>query len=128
MSLPDYADAPFHLSPDVVIVLPMPPSANHLFPGRGRRYRSAAYEAWIKEAGFQLIAQRPRHVPGRVVLTIEIGEPKTGRHTDLANREKALIDLLVSHGIIQGDSQYFVREIVMRWAPIDGARVTVRAL
>ncbi len=111
----------------VIITLPMPPSTNGLFAGKGRRYKSGEYINWIREAGFELLLQRPRQVPGRVSLAIEVGEPKTARATDLGNREKAVTDLLVSHGVIQGDDQRYVREITMRWANIDGIRITVRS-
>lgn len=109
-----------------VILLPMPPSTNHLFAGsRGRRYRSPEYEAWITEAGWELKRQRPVSVAGQVSLLIEVAEPKTKRATDLGNREKAVTDLLVSHGVIEGDDQRYVRRITLEWAPIEGVRVTV---
>jgi Holliday junction resolvase RusA-like endonuclease len=108
-----------------VLTLPLPPSTNKLFPGRARRHHSPEYEAWIVDAGWELKRQRPRPVLGRVSLTIEVREPPTKRVEDLSNRLKALEDLLVTHGIIQGDSQRYVRRIVLEWAPIDGVRITV---
>jgi Holliday junction resolvase RusA-like endonuclease len=64
-------------------------------------------------------------VAGRVSLHIEVAEPKTKRATDLGNREKAVTDLLVSHGVIQGDDQRYVRQITLEWDPIDGVRVHI---
>jgi crossover junction endodeoxyribonuclease RusA len=111
-----------------VICLPMPPSTNHLFAGRGRRYRSPEYKAWTIEAGLQLNRQHPASVLGLVSLLIEVAEPKTKRAQDITNRIKAVEDLLVSHGVIQGDDQRYVRRVTAEWADIEGARVTVTPL
>jgi crossover junction endodeoxyribonuclease RusA len=112
---------------ELVLKLPMPPSTNNLFVNKGRgRVRSDVYEAWIKEAGYRLNAQRPRPVMGRVSLLIEVSDAESTDTWDVANREKAAVDLLVKHRIISGDSKRFVREITMRWAQVEGARVTVR--
>jgi Holliday junction resolvase RusA-like endonuclease len=78
------------------------------------------------DAGYRLNAQRPPRVLGRVSLLIEVQEPETKRRSDIGNREKAVTDLLVSHRIIEGDDQRFVREITLRWALVDGVRVTIR--
>ena len=113
----------------VVISLPMPPTTNNLFAGNGRRrYRTAEYKAWAIEAGLELNRQGPFKTLGRVSILIEVGEPKTQRQMDLANREKAAIDLLVEHGIIEGDSQRYLRRITMEWADIDGIRLTIRPI
>lgn len=120
-------DAPFHNPAELIIALPMPPSTNNLFVnfGRGRR-RSEQYNRWIHEAGWRLANQRPPLMAGKVILLFEVEEPKTAHRQDVANREKAVTDLLVSHRVIQGDDQRFVRELTMRWAPVEGVRVTVR--
>jgi len=115
---------------EVVISLPMAPSTNHLFlnaGGRTGRVRTPEYNAWIKEAGWQLASQRPRQVLGRVSILIEVSDAESTDSWDVANREKATVDLLVSHKVIPGDSKRWVREIVLRWAPVDGVRVTLRA-
>lgn len=125
----DGRGVPFHIPDEVVICLPMPPTTNNLFANaRGTRYRTSEYNAWIKEAGWRLATQRPPQTRGAVSLTIEVEEPKTKRQTDLANREKATTDLLVKHLVIQGDDQRYVRELNMRWADIQGVRVTIRPL
>jgi Holliday junction resolvase RusA-like endonuclease len=121
--------APFHAPDEVVICLPIPPTTNNLFAGTGkRRYRTSEYNSWIEEAGWQIATQKPPQVYGRVSLTIEVREPKSLHRMDLANREKATVDLLVKHLVIQGDSQFYVRELNMRWADIQGVRVTIRPL
>ena len=120
-------NAPFHNPAELVIALPMPPSSNNLFVNAGkRRIRSEQYNAWIREAGWRLANQRPPLMAGKVSLLFEVEEPKTARQQDIANREKAITDLLVSHRVIQGDDQRFVRELTMRWAPVSGVFVTVR--
>ena len=54
-------------------------------------------------------------------------EPVLAWVEDCCNREKATIDLLVTHGIIQGDSQHYVREVTMGWASdVEGIRITIR--
>jgi Holliday junction resolvase RusA-like endonuclease len=126
-------DAPFHMPAELVIALPTPPSTNNLFftvtggPRRRGRAKTPEYQDWIRQAGYRLNAQRPSPVRGKVALLIEVAEPSTKVRQDIANREKAVTDLLVSHGIIEGDDQRFVREITMRWAPIEEVRVTVRS-
>jgi Holliday junction resolvase RusA-like endonuclease len=120
-------DAPFHNPAELIIALPMPPSTNNMFATVGRRrIRSAEYSGWLLEAGYRLKSQRPPLMAGRVSLLIDVEEPKTARRQDVANREKAVTDLLVSHRVIQGDDQRFVREITLRWADVAGVRVTVR--
>ena len=110
----------------VQIILPMPPSVNGLFAGKTRRYRSKSYEAWIVEAGLRLNLQRPSPCFGPVHLALEVEEQRTKRRQDLSNRIKAVEDLLVSHGIIEGDDQRFVRKITMEWSPeVSGVRITV---
>lgn len=122
-------NAPFHVASEVVICLPMPPTTNNLFASNGRmRYRTSEYNAWIKEAGRRLAAQRPPQVIGKVSILIEVEEPSTAREMDLMNREKATTDLLVKHRIIQGDSNRYVRKFAMEWAAIEGVRVTIHPI
>ena len=110
-----------------VITLPTPPSTNGLFSGTTRRHRSPKYDEWITEAGWELKRQRPTPVPGAVCLHLEVKEP-TVRRRDLSNYFKSVEDLLVTHGVIEGDDQRFVRRIIMEWADIDGARITIKRL
>jgi hypothetical protein len=62
-------------------------------------------------------------------LLIEVEEPKTAVATDVTNRIKAGEDLLVRHGIIQGDDQRYVRSVTAEWSRhIKGIRITVTPL
>ena len=121
-------EVPFLPGEAVVIELPMVPSSNHLFltlAGNKGRAKTAEYRAWIKEAGTRLALQRPPCVKGRVRLLIEVSEHEVPASADVANREKAATDLLVSMGVIEGDSKRYVREITLRWADITGIRITI---
>ena len=122
-------DAPFHTPSELVVHLPTPPTSNNLFATdlkSGRRFRTYEYKSWVQEAGLLLNRQRPPLVAGKVSILLEVEEPKTARRQDVCNREKACIDLLVSRGVIQSDDQRHVREVTMRWAPVDGVRITIR--
>jgi Holliday junction resolvase RusA-like endonuclease len=104
--------------------LPFPPSSNNLFlNARGRgRVLAPDYRKWRTEAGQELMLQRPRPIPGRVDITIDLDDTRQG---DCANREKALVDLLVAHGIIQGDQKKYVRRVSIGWEKLTGCRVTI---
>jgi Holliday junction resolvase RusA-like endonuclease len=109
-------------------ILPMPPSSNGLFANgkHGGRFKTQRYCDWINEAGVEILRQRPKKLTGPVLLTYEYQEPAGKRKFDLGNREKAVTDLLVSHGIILADDNTVVREIKLKWAPdVEGCRVTV---
>ena len=116
-------------SADVVINLPMPPTSNNMFfnsaKGKGRT-KTPEYQDWIKEAGWRLLEQRPACIHGRVSILIEVSDAESADTWDVANREKATVDLLVSHKIIKDDGKRYLREITLRWADVAGVRVTVR--
>ncbi|MCK1479306.1 RusA family crossover junction endodeoxyribonuclease [Bradyrhizobium sp. 197] len=112
-------------------VLPLPPSVNGLFANsrNGGRFRTQRYDSWIHEAGAEIMRQRPAKYVGPVILSYEVQEPAGKRKFDLGNREKALTDLLVSHGIIQADDNTIVREIKLKWASdVQGVRVNVASI
>lgn len=97
----------------IEINLPMPPSTNGLWvnvPGRGR-VRSRIYKKWATEAGWELQLQRPKKIKGNYSLTILLSKLRRG--SDVANREKALSDLLQTHGIIENDS--LLQDLHMKW-------------
>lgn len=112
-----------------VITLPMPPSTNGLFlNARQGRLRTPEYRAWATLAGWELKLQRAAPVRGKVSLLIEVEEPKTKARQDCSNRIKGIEDLLVTHGIIEGDDQRFVRSVTVCWADVVGVRVTINPL
>lgn len=113
---------------EVVVALPMPPTTNNLFAGAGRRrFKTSVYRAWEDRAGWELLRQRPGRLKGPVAVRIEVSELDSTDTWDLCNREKATMDLLVTHGVIEGDHRPIVREFCMNWNPaIRGVRVTLR--
>jgi len=109
-----------------VIQLPMSPSTNNLFVNKGRgRIDSPKYAAWKSQAGWYLRRQKPPRIKGPVSILIEVSSRESNDTWDLCNREKAAMDLLVTHGIIQGDHRPIVREFMMQWADCDGVRITI---
>jgi Holliday junction resolvase RusA-like endonuclease len=115
----------------VILTLPLPPSVNGLWAnGKNlRRFRTQNYEDWIHEAGWALKQQRPAKLMGPVSIAYEFEEPKTKRKMDLANREKAATDLLVSHAVIEGDDQTIVRRMSLAWSEsVSGVRITIEPL
>jgi Holliday junction resolvase RusA-like endonuclease len=97
------------------IELPMPPSVNALFrnvPGRGR-VKTKRYLTWIQAAGWAVKEQRPAKIAGPYCLWLYCNRPDK-RRRDLANLEKAISDLLVSHGIVEDDS--LCAELHLYWA------------
>ncbi|MCC7253180.1 RusA family crossover junction endodeoxyribonuclease [Hyphomicrobium sp.] len=95
------------------VALPVPPSVNRCWRNvRGvGRVRTARYRAWVDEAGWELLGQHPRAIPGPVAITIRAGRPQ--RRRDLDNVLKPLLDLLVATHVIQDDS--FVVALSAAW-------------
>jgi crossover junction endodeoxyribonuclease RusA len=92
-------------------------------PGKGR-VKTSEYRAWRIEAGWMLKMAKQQPISGPVSISYEIEDK--GR-ADLGNLEKAITDLLVSHGMIEGDNREVVRRIAMEWAQVEGVRVTVQS-
>lgn len=114
----------------ILLDLPLPTSTNrlHKWTGRrkGKRVRlSDEYEAWRKEAGWLLVTQRPRKIMGPVELEYLVGKSRG----DIGNFEKAATDLLVLHGVIEGDGPKIVRKITIGVdASVDGLRAIIKPL
>jgi len=114
--------------------LPLPPSANMMFinspnmKGKGR-FPSPAYKQWKREAGLLVVkAWNDQFQP-------EIGTPyavhielNVNHQSDIANREKAITDLLVA--TIPGfpGDQWVNRMLIERNRNIEAARVEVVTL
>ncbi|MDE2020875.1 MAG: RusA family crossover junction endodeoxyribonuclease [Patescibacteria group bacterium] len=82
--------------------LPVPPSVNSLYanvPGVGR-ITSRRYKQWQKEAGWQILIQKPPRVYGPYQLTITLPRLLRG---DVTNRIKAAEDILVKHRVTDDD-------------------------
>lgn len=108
--------------------LPMPPSVNGMFATdfkTKRRFKTKAYAAWQVVAGKALCRQYaemgspPVHRP--VAIRIRLG---LNYHSDIANREKAVTDLLVAN-LEMPDDRYIERVLIERDQSIEGAIVTI---
>ena len=110
----------------LTFTLPSPPTANNLFfniQGRGRS-RTKEYNDWLERAGWHvktatLHSDRPE-APYKVTYIV----PRSLRG-DLANREKAMSDLLVKLGILKDDS--LIDKLSMERADREDVLVTVEA-
>lgn len=118
------------MNPTVITLSVLPPSVNNLFPGNGkRRFMSNEYKSWKTAAGWELLSQRPLPVMGKVELLFQFAEPKTNHRRDVSNLCKATEDLLVSHGVIEGDDQRFVRRVIAEWSEdLPGVIITITPL
>jgi len=91
----------------------------------GRAICSKPYREWIAAAGAELIAQRPKKHQGSVVVSIRVGMPD-GRKRDLDNLQKACLDLLRRHGVIEDDHSGILRDLrISIGEGFVGARVEV---
>lgn len=113
-------------SPVLHITLPMPPTTNtaykNIFMRNGgmARAKTAKAKAWAFGATQSLVQQgligQPKTIvpPYKVTLALFFGDL---RRSDIANREKLGVDLLVEHGIIEDDCN--IDEMIIRRMPMD---------
>ena len=101
-------------------ILPMPPSVNSIWRGKNKGvYRSAEYVKWISDATILVYSQRVVSVFPPYKVTYEFSKPitKKGKQSkvrmDLANREKALSDLLQKCNVITDDCE--IIDMCLRW-------------
>ena len=95
---------------DIVLTLPLPPSANRIWRhANGRNFRAPEYDQWLTAAGWSIQQQRAGDsVPYR--FSVRITMPPT--RTDLDNCCKPLLDLLQRQAVVQNDK--YAREITLR--------------
>jgi len=112
---------------DLVIHLPTPPSVNKLFANNPRgRHRTRQYNDWRFQAGLMLNRQAPSPVLSPCTIQIDLDDKTRG---DAANREKAVTDLLVAHGVLKDDSKKYLRRVSIGFEPDverDQCRVTIK--
>ena len=107
-----------------MICLPIPPSVNELYRkaafkgGKGRTV-TPKYAAWREEAGLRLnlAAWDTPAPPYGIKIRMNINH-----NSDIDNRIKPLLDLLVKHGVLTGD-QWVNALHVYRDRTIDGCIV-----
>ncbi len=89
------------------VVLPFPISTNALFKNKTRgRAPTAEYLAWQKQAGWELVIQKPERIRGPVSIVYTFED---NRKLDPDNGIKCLNDLLVKHQLIDDDGPKVVR-------------------
>lgn len=105
----------------------IPPSTNGLFvnvAGRGR-VRSKAYKAWASLAQFDYVPSRTLSGDFSVVITLNRARIRKG--SDIDNRIKAILDMLVTNRVVEDDSRCVSVTIRYGEAP-KGVRVEVASV
>lgn len=69
--------------------------------------------SWLKEAGFEILRQKPGKIIGKYKISITAARPD-GRKRDIDNLHKAISDLLVRCGVIEDD--HLCEQTCSRWA------------
>ena len=98
------------------IELPFPVPLSACFtnvPGRGR-VPTGRYKAWQNEALWMIKAQRVQPIKGEVSISVGLVAPDK-RARDAGNCDKAVCDVLVKAGIIEDDSNKYVRRLSYEW-------------
>lgn len=99
------------------IALPMPPSVNAMYrntkdSGSRGRHKTAEYKAWEQLAG-TCVKDSHRQNLGPYSISIALRRSSASIMSDLANREKAISDLLVQHGVVKDDR--YCQMMSMHW-------------
>lgn len=110
--------------------LPFPPSVNASTFNRkesqgGGRALTDRAEQWVKDAGKELLRQKPKayNVPVDIWVYLE----DSGKLQDCSNFFKKIEDLLVDHRIIADDNSKYVRSTHQVWSPgTKGCRISIR--
>lgn len=114
----DWLASVWNRAPDVVLTLPIPPSANEMNTvSRGRIHNSKKYTAWLREMGWLCQAQRGA---GRISgsYAIRVTAPKMRK--DLGNIEKPLSDGLQKARVVPNDRK--AAEIRLVLLPTNGGK------
>lgn len=105
-----------------MIVLPLPPSLNNAFvnrpDGKGR-WPSRDYSRWREQAAKALTLQAWDMPAKPYTVTIRVN---IDHRSDIDNRVKPVLDLLVKHGVLAGD-QWVNALHVYRDRTVDGCTV-----
>ena len=121
-------------SHEVVLNLPLPPSANRLWGqgggvGKHRVFRTPEYKAWTRHADKIALTQKRELIPQWFTVEILLHHSgRMARSSDSDNRIKAVLDYLQRIHIIEND-KYCIGGS-WRWAPLteapEGCKVIVR--
>lgn len=93
----------------IITLSATPPSGNNIYPNASSgRMKSKRLKKWLKDAGTELMIQRPKKHRNRVRVQYTFGFA-TNRIRDVFNFVKPCEDLLTRHQIIPSDDTRFVR-------------------
>lgn len=122
-----YADAAFHVAPDIVLDLPACPPINRLRKIDWRGHK--AHKAWREQAGKHLMLARSGGkklgaISGRFEIELTMDDRIK---CDLDATIKQVSDFCVLHGFVRDDSPRYMRKITIQWGDIaPGIRVVLR--
>lgn len=93
------------------LVLPKPPSVNHLYSvtcrfGKPRHYMKAEGKSWFEMCGWYIKQQLSEYLTIDEPVKVKIVLSFFGRH-DLDNVFKCSLDILTDYKIIEDDSQVY---------------------
>jgi crossover junction endodeoxyribonuclease RusA len=105
--------------------LPFPPPLSACFTNRvGRSKKTGAqfvsrvttkrYETWQRHARQMIAEQGPERLKGEVSIYVRLVAPDQ-RERDAGNCDKAVMDILVAAGVIENDSNRYVRRLTFEW-------------
>jgi hypothetical protein len=102
-----------------VFALPLPVGVDNLWRpvARGRHLelvKTSAYKSWLSKAGCCVDRQKQPAIKGSYALTIRVS---TAARVDLGDAERACVDLLQAHGVIENDR--LAQKITLEWASPD---------
>ena len=95
------------------LVLPIPPSVNHIWRRRGKAtYLSENYQRWLRQAEAAAFEQRARCIDGQVAVSLTVIPGRGWRsNRDLDNLLKPTLDALCRFGLILDDNCSIVRQL-----------------
>ncbi|GAA4108697.1 RusA family crossover junction endodeoxyribonuclease [Aminobacter aganoensis] len=99
------------------VELPFPVPLHDCFTnvkGRGR-VPTPRYKAYGREAWAVIAQQRPNKLKGQVSVYVRLVAPDK-RARDADNLGKCILDTLKANGLIEDDSNHFVRKLSFEWA------------
>ena len=95
--------------------LPLPPSVNGAYAGKGRRYKSPKYKAWLRQCKMLLIGFKTKDaVKIRYTMFFPDRRPR-----DICNYEKLVSDLLVEKKVIPDDNHVQLPEVSLKFGGYD---------
>lgn len=111
----------------VIRLAHIPPSTNGLYRnvnGRGR-VKTERYKVWLQAVSHDMKKYHNHKWTEPVYLTIAIG--KLRGNADVSNCIKAVEDLLVTYGVIPGDSIKWVRgvNVYLAQEPFEGVEIAI---